>query len=166
MSDTPIPPPTPPPTRPIGGPGAVPCASCGYDLRGVAIGSVCPECGSPVNQIGPPVYSGVPPQTSGKAIASMVLGIVSIVTCMFYGLPGIVCGTIAVVLARKAEVAIQVGEAPVTSRGMAKAGRVCGWVGISLGIVYLLLVVAYFVLFFGILAAAASGGGGSSPFGP
>jgi len=168
MSDAP-PPPTPPPVPPIAGAGAVPCASCGYDLRGVAIGSVCPECGSPINQLGPPTYPGMRPQSSGKAITSMVLGIVSLVACFFYGIPGIICGILAVVFARKADVAIQTGEAPVTSRGMAKAGRVCGWVGISLGIVYLLLVIAYFLFIIGILAvgvAGGGGGGGSSPFGP
>lgn len=164
MPDDPAPPP-PPAAPPIHAPGGFPCASCGYDLRGVAIGSVCPECGAPINQVGP-AYPGMPTQTSGKAITSMVLGIVSLVTCFMYGVPGIVCGIIAVVFARKAEVAIQLGEAPPTSQGMAKAGRICGWIGIALGILYLLFIVVYFIFIIGIMAAAAGSGGGSSPFGP
>ena len=40
-----------------------------------------------------PQYSQQPnEQTSGRAIASMVLGICSIVTCFMYGIPSLVCG--------------------------------------------------------------------------
>jgi hypothetical protein len=28
--------------------GALPCASCGYDLRGLSVIDVCPECGTPI----------------------------------------------------------------------------------------------------------------------
>jgi len=106
-------------------------------------------------------YTGEQPQTSGKAIASMVLGICSIITCMMYGVPGIVCGILAVVFSKHAMANVRNGTAPQTSIGMAKAGRVCGWVGISLSIVGLLFLLIYIVIIVGILGAAAAGAANS-----
>ncbi len=76
------------------------CVQCGYNLTGVAIGSKCPECG---RTVAPSFHSQTLP-TSGKAVASMVLGICSIFGCGLYGLPSIVCGPLAIifsVLAKK-----------------------------------------------------------------
>lgn len=36
-----------------------------------------------------------------NATATLVLGIVSIATCIFYGIPGIICGIIAIVSYKK-----------------------------------------------------------------
>lgn len=105
-----------------------------------------------------PQYSQQPNQTSGRAIASMVLGICSIVTCFMYGIPSLVCGILALMFAKKAEHAIAAGEAPESSRGMLKAGRVCGWIGLSLSIVYLLFIIIYVVIIVGVLGAAAAAG--------
>ena len=104
-----------------------------------------------------------PQQSSGKAIASMVLGIVSIVTCMGYGIIGMPCAILALYFAKKARLAIQAGTAPVSSQGMASAGRVCGWVGVGLNGIMLLLLVFYIFVMIGIFAGAAGGGG---PFPP
>ncbi len=124
------------------------CLACGYNISGLALGERCPECGSEVRQF---ATSGE--QTSGKAIASMVLGIVSIVTCMGYGIIGMPCAIIAIVLAKKARLAIQAGTAPPSSQGMATAGRVCGWIGVVLNALMLAyLVVIIFVLVLGIAA--------------
>jgi hypothetical protein len=109
-------------------------------LVGHVLGERCPECGTPVVQF--PVST----QTSGKAVASMVLGIVGLVTCFSYGVIGMPCSILAVVFARKAELAVQAGHAPVTSLGMAKAGRVCGWIGIAVNAIALLVVVGYFIM--------------------
>jgi len=119
---------------------AIPCLSCGFDLRGLRLGERCPECGTAINAIAPPAG-----QRSGPAVASMVLGICSLVACMFYGVIGLPCGIIAMVYARKARVLAQTGEAPMSSLGMAKAGRVCGLIGIILNSLMLALVLAYFV---------------------
>jgi len=130
------------------------CMSCGYSIVGLTLGERCPECGTQVMQ-----FASQTTQSSGKAITSMVLGIVSIVTCMAYGIIGLPCGIIAVVFAKKARLAIQAGTAPVNSQGMATAGRVCGWIGIilsSLMVAYLLFIVFVFV---GLLAAGATGAG-------
>jgi hypothetical protein len=137
------------------------CLSCGYDLVGVRIGDRCPECGSVVNQF------GSRQQTQGKAIASMVLGIVSLVTCFAYGLIGMPCAILAIIYAKKARLAVQAGTAPVSSLGMATAGRVCGWIGVVLngiGLAFFLFYVVIFVVaIVGGAAAVAGGAGGVGP---
>ncbi len=111
------------------------CLSCGYEIVGVAIGGRCPEYGSVIHQFA--LQSG---QTQGKAIASLVLGICAIVmSCMTYGVAGLPCGILAVVFAKQARLAVQNGTAPVSSLGMATAGKICGWIGLALSSVILLL---------------------------
>lgn len=139
-------PPRPAPTQ-IDGQDRVPCSSCGFDLRGIVVGGVCPECGTPIVQVGNPA------QSSGKAIASMVLGIVSVLGCLFYGLPGIVCGILALVYHRKAMVAIQLGDAPINSVGMARSGRICGIIGLVLGVLYVVGIGIYILFIIGIFAS-------------
>lgn len=133
------------------------CMSCGYDLVGVRLGQNCPECGTEVRQ-----FAGGSGQTQGKAIASLVLGIVSLVMCLSYGVVGMPCAILAVVFAKKARLAVQAGTAPVSSLGMASAGRVCGIVGIILNGLALAFLLFYVVLFLGILGAAAAGGAGAA----
>ena len=54
-----------------------------------------------------PVPQPEPGKPSGYSIASMVLGICSIVTCCLYGVPGIICGIIACIFAKKENERIQ-----------------------------------------------------------
>jgi hypothetical protein len=116
--------------------------SCGYEIVGVAVGGHCPECGSVIRQFA--VQGG---QTQGKAIAALVLGICAIVmSCMTYGVAGLPCGILAVIFAKQARLAVQNGTAPVSSLGMATAGRVCGWIGLALSGVFLLLLAGMIVL--------------------
>lgn len=129
------------------------CMSCGYDLIGVAIGGHCPECGTQVNQ-----FASTRTQTQGKAIASMVLGICSLVTCFAYGVLGMPCAILAVVYAKKARLAVQSGAAPVSSLGMATAGKVCGWIGVVLNGLMLCFLVFYVIIVIGILGAGLAGG--------
>ena len=107
------------------------------------------------------------PQTSGKAIASMVLGICSIVTCMGYGIIGMPCAILAIAFAKKARLAIQAGTAPASSQGMASAGKVCGWIGVvlnALTLAYLLIIIVILVLALIAGAAGAAGGPTLLPF--
>lgn len=67
---------------------------------------------------------------TGIAIASMVLGIVSIVFCCF-SVIAVACGIIAIVFAKKEE---QRG----VSNGFIKAGFICGLIGSILGGLYLI----------------------------
>lgn len=131
------------------------CLSCGFDIVGVPLGQRCPECGAVVQQ-----FAGPGTQKQGKAIASMVLGICALVVgCMSYGLLGLPCGILAVIFAKHARVAVQAGSAPVTSLGMATAGRVCGWIGIVVSSLILLLFVLYIFAIIGLVGFGIAGGG-------
>ncbi|HHN78321.1 MAG TPA: hypothetical protein ENK11_06580 [Phycisphaerales bacterium] len=138
----------------------IPCASCGYDLRGVKIGDQCPECGTVVRQY--PVQD----QIAGKAVASFALGILSLAMCMYYGIPSIILGWLAMRFAKAARLAVQDGAAPTLSLSLAAAGHRCGLIGLILGIVMLVLIVAYLlflVLFIGVAAVGAAGAAGPGP---
>jgi hypothetical protein len=137
----------PPGMSPSGNLGPVPpetrCIRCGYILYGMNTQQRCPECGTPV------WASYTPDKTSGYAIASLVLGIISIWACMAYGVPGLVCGILAVVFARMAENQIDRGQASPASFRLIRPGRICGWIGIILsglvcGVIFLFLLGAIF----------------------
>ncbi|MFI4898447.1 MAG: hypothetical protein ACIARR_11550 [Phycisphaerales bacterium JB059] len=134
--------PSPPPVSqaPPTAPDRVRCASCHYDITDQPIGGRCPECGTPINQ------RVTVTQSQGKAITALVLGICSIPGCFMYGVPGIICGVLAIIFAKQARIAIQEGRAPITSAGMAKGGQVCGIVGLCLSVVYFLFMAAMIAL--------------------
>ncbi len=79
--------------------------------------------------------------TSGKAIASLVLGIVSIPSCLFYAIPALVCGILAVVFAKGAYEQISMGECNPSSKGLATAGMICGYIGLGLGLLFVVLLI-------------------------
>jgi hypothetical protein len=84
----------------------------------------------------PGYYQPVAP-TCGLAIASMICGIVGIVTCYFAGLlgvPAVICGHLAI--AR-----INGSPVPMAGRGMAIAGLILGYLGIAMSVA----AVAFFV---------------------
>jgi hypothetical protein len=87
-----------------------------------------PPAGSPYG--GP----GTGQSTNGKAIASLVLGICSIVLCLGFlaGIPAVILGRIA-----KREIA----EGNGTGDGLANAGLITGIIGIVLGVLWLLYVI-------------------------
>lgn len=74
------------------------------------------------------------PGTNGLAVASMVLGIAQIFTCIIGGVLALVFGYIS----RR-----QIDESGGTQggRGMAIAGIILGWVGIGLFAVYIVVVI-------------------------
>ena len=110
----------------------VPCYQCGYNLTGVSIGGFCPECGAGVDQS---LYQSGNSPTNGKAIASMVLGICSIVTCCcpvpILSILGLVFGILAVN-------EIKTGKYSPGSSGMAITGLVCSGIALLLAAVSLL----------------------------
>lgn len=78
-------------------------------------------------------YPGYVP-TSGLAIASMVCGIISLVTCYFgilTTIPAIICGHLAMNQINKSPV-------PVGGKGMAIAGLICGYVFLGLAVLAIL----------------------------
>ena len=90
-----------------------------------------------MNETVPPI-SGYPPQpkTSGLAIWSLVLGILSI-TCfsIFSGIPGVICG-------HKAISRIKKSGGGLTGQGLAIAGLVTGYIGIAWAILFIPLMLA------------------------
>ena len=122
------------------------CVTCGVQLDGLRIGQACPNCGTPVGSRTDAHQKG-----SGKAIASLVLGICSIVGCMFYGVPGVVCGILAIYFAKKVKQEVAAGVAPLSAMNMTNAGKICGIIGLSLSIVFGLLMIAYIVFVFTVM---------------
>ena len=71
----------------------------------------------------------------------MVLGTVSIVGCMFYGVLSVTCGPLAIYFGMKAHRLIREGKADPNSRGMATAGKICGIIGTCIGGLYIMFVI-------------------------
>jgi hypothetical protein len=110
------------------------CSSCGSEI---APGQrFCPSCG---RAVGGPVAGSVgsmresAAQTSGKAVASLVLGVAG-----FLVLP-VVCSVLAIVLGTQAKHEIK-ADPRLGGEGMARAGVILGWVGVVFSVVAVLLV--------------------------
>jgi len=103
------------------------CLNCSGNLADFV--AVCPYCGAalPVAQApqfsGPPECSG-PPQNSGKALASLICGVVF----FFWPLSPIA----AVILGHLALSDIQKSAGRLAGRGMAIGGLVTGYIGVSI----------------------------------
>ncbi len=85
----------------------------------------------------PPDYTPSVPETSGKAIASLVLGILGLVTC---AIPGI----FAIPLGHAALGDIRDRRGAVVGDGLAKAGIILGWINVALlvlGLVWVIFVI-------------------------
>lgn len=88
-----------------------------------------------------------------NAVAVLVLGIISIVTCWLYAIPGLVCGIIALSLHQKDKSIYRTNpQLYGESFKMSNAGFICGIVGVGLSALYLIFV----VLFFAGMASAGS----------
>lgn len=79
-------------------------------------------------------------QVLPNATAVLVLGILSIVGCFLYGLPGIVCGIIAIALHKKDKLQYESNpQAYENSFKNSRGGFICGIIGLSLSAAYLLI---------------------------
>ena len=87
-------------------------------------------------------------QNLPNATAVLVLGIVSIAVCFCYGVFGLICGIIALVLAKK-DTALYLsmpGQYTPASFQNIKAGKICSIIGLILSGLCLLIFVFYFVI--------------------
>ncbi len=101
----------------------------------------------------PPFLQAVPYSTS-----VLVLGIIAIVCCSCWGLPGTVCGIICLIQANKGKVAYNLNPG-IYSPGSLKnlnAGRICGIIGLCLsGLMLIGVIIEIFMI--GILGVFSGG---------
>lgn len=85
-----------------------------------------------------------------NATATLVLGIISLVGALCYGIVGVICGIIGLVLANKDRKLYQADPESYssTSYSTLNAGRVCSIIGLILGGIVLLIIIFY-IIFFG-----------------
>jgi hypothetical protein len=78
-----------------------------------------------------------------NSTAVLVLGIISIIGCFCYGIVGLACGIIALVLGNKALRLYAENPSAYTqgSYSNSKAGRICAIIGLSLSALYLIVVI-------------------------
>jgi len=99
----------------------------------------------PVSNPVPQPYPYSPAPGSGKATASMVLGIVAVVTglCACYGLViAVTCGILAVIFGGQVKKAAELNPALLPELGKAKAGVIMGWIGIGISVLFTILMFA------------------------
>lgn len=76
-----------------------------------------------------------------NATAVLILGIVSIVSCCCYALPGIITGVIALVLYKKDKALYDANPAMYSDYNNLNAGRILAIIGISLSVLYILTII-------------------------
>jgi M penetrans paralogue family 26 len=78
-----------------------------------------------------------------NATASLVLGIISIVGALCYGVIGVICGIIGLVLANKDKKLYQAAPElySPSSYSTSNAGRVCSIIGLVIGGIFLLIII-------------------------
>jgi hypothetical protein len=120
------------------------CTTCGTEIGPGQ--RFCGNCGRPAGATAadPPgsigSVSGSVSQSSGKAVAALVLGIAGFVVFP------VVCSVLAIVLGRQAKHEIA-ADPRLTGAGMANAGEVLGWIGLvltALALLFFITVVASF----------------------
>jgi|SRR5581483_9301342 len=119
------------------------CEHCGKEISSQAIS--CPGCGHPQRVVATSHGYVATGQTDGTAIASLILGIAGFVVCP------LICSILAVVFARQAKAKIRTNPM-LAGEGMAKAGEILGWIGISLTVV----VIVIWVIAIAIAASSSS----------
>ena len=85
-----------------------------------------------------------------NATAALVLGIISLVGALCYGIVGVICGIIGLVLANKDRKLYQAAPELYSSSSYStlNAGRVCSLIGLILGSIVVVIMIFY-IIFFG-----------------
>jgi len=107
-----------------------------------------PPPGGPYGGYGPPPggpyggYGGYGPtrSTNGKAIAALICGIASLVTCFLpVGIAAVILGPMA-----KREIAAQPDR--YDGAGMALAGQILGWVAVAIMVMFVVFIILAIIL--------------------
>ncbi len=90
------------------------------------------------------------PSNLPNATAALVLGIISLIGAFCYGIIGVICGIIGLVLANKDRKLYQSNPElySTSSYSTLNAGRVCSIIGLILGSIVVLIMIVY-IIFFG-----------------
>jgi len=92
-----------------------------------------------------------------NATAVLVLGILSIVTCWLYALPGIIMGIIAISMHKKDKAMYLSNKAKYAqSFKNSRAGFICGIIGLSLSALFIIYLVVVILVFAGAVATSGS----------
>ena len=105
--------------------------------------------------------SPIQPVNLPNATSSLVLGIISIVGAFCYGIVGVICGIIGLVLANKDRKLYQATPElySASSYSSSNAGRTCSIIGLILGGIFLLIMIIWFILFGSLFMEALRNGG-------
>lgn len=76
-----------------------------------------------------------------NATAVLILGIVSIVACCCYGLPGLIAGIIGLVLYKKDNDLYKINPTMYSNYSNLNTGRILSIIGIVLSVLYLIYVI-------------------------
>ena len=90
------------------------------------------------------------PSNLPNATATLVLGIISLIGAFCYGIVGVICGIIGLVLANKDRKLYQANPELYSSSSYStlNAGRVCSIIGLILGSLVVIIMIFY-IIFFG-----------------
>ena len=80
-------------------------------------------------------------QTLPNSTLVLIMGILSIVGCCCYGVPGLICGIVAVIVGQKATNIYKESPDAYTGYENLKAGKIMGIIGIVLSILCILYLV-------------------------
>lgn len=93
-------------------------------------------------------------RTLPYSTAVLVLGICSLVGCIFYGIPGLVCGIIAIVLHKKDKAIYDTNPAAYEfAFKNSKAGNICAIIGTIMSSIFLLIFIVYIVFIVSIIGS-------------
>ncbi|MBI1838043.1 MAG: DUF4190 domain-containing protein [Flavobacteriia bacterium] len=87
-----------------------------------------------------------------NAIAVLVLGIVSLVGYVFWGVLGLICGIVAIILHKKDKLIYEFNpDVFENSFKSSRAGYICGIVGVSLSFLMIIFGVFYFYFIYSLI---------------
>jgi UPF0716 family protein affecting phage T7 exclusion len=87
-----------------------------------------------------------------NAVATLILGILSIIGSCCYGIPGLIMAIIALIISANSNKLLKANPEGYSDAGNHKAGRICAFIGLGLGALWFLFLIVYVV----ILGAAMS----------
>ncbi len=101
------------------------------------------------------------PNNLPNATASLVLGIISILGSFCYGVPGLICGIIGLVLANKDKKLYESYPEAYSSSSYStsKSGRVCSIIGLILSCIFILIIIVWIIFFGTVFMEAIKNGG-------